>query len=756
MIGVLRIPETVKEDVLAYRSRVAEFINGETSDVSFRAYRVPMGIYEQRTSGEFMVRIRIGAGLVTPAQLQIIAELSKKFGDGTLHVTTRQDIQIHRVLIENTADVLESLLEAGLSARGGGGNTVRNVSACARTGVCPSQVFDVAPYSIAIAEYLIQDRSSFNLPRKYKIVFSACSSDCGLASVADLGFFAVNRDGKEGFEVYAAGGLGGSPNVAIKVEDFVEKEEIFEVAEAVKQLFDEHGDRSNKHKARLRYVLARLGDDEFKKLYLKYRQSVKSDGLRGDVPDIRDVGSSQTSDGPAVALELGPNVLPENAAGNYSIRLRLKKGDITADDLAKIAEIAEKYSHGLVRATQRQDLILTSVLQDDVAKVIDELKPLGFDIVEDTTTKLVACTGAATCKLGLCLSRGLSDAIEDELSGFKDSDLTIRISGCPNSCGHHSIAAIGFQGKAKRVNGKLMPCYDVMAGANISQGQASLAKKLGTIPAKKIPAMLKEAFETDSLDQKKLKAIVKSYGDFTVGDFSDDLFFDYDSDKPFSLEGRGPGECGAGVMDVIKVDIDEAKSAIKQLRDTQTDEDRNASISKAITSAARSLLVVFGHEPKKEREIFDLFTKNLIEPGWVGADCSKLLDGVLDFKLGDRESLEDISALANQLVERVEELFFSLDASLKFRAKPVTDPADARSDESDAATVDLRGVGCPLNFVKAKLALEQVQVGQILDVLLDDGEPVKNVPASFADQGQEIVDIKQAGDHHVVRVKRKV
>ncbi|KKK62576.1 hypothetical protein LCGC14_3002940, partial [marine sediment metagenome] len=173
-------------------------------------------------------------------------------------------------------------------------------------------------------------------------------------------------------------------------------------------------------------------------------------------------------------------------------------------------------------------------------------------------------------------------------------------------------------------------------------------------------------------------------------------------------------------------------------------------------SAARSLLVVFGHEPKKEREIFDLFTKNLIEPGWVGADCSKLLDGVLDFKLGDRESLEDISALANQLVERVEELFFSLDASLKFRAKPVTDPADARSDESDAATVDLRGVGCPLNFVKAKLALEQVQVGQILDVLLDDGEPVKNVPASFADQGQEIVDIKQAGDHHVVRVKRKV
>ena len=756
MIGVLRIPETVKEDVLAYRSRVAEFINGETSDVSFRAYRVPMGIYEQRTSGEFMVRIRIGAGLVTGQQLRVIAELSKKYGDGTLHITTRQDIQIHRVPIENTADVLESLLEAGLSARGGGGNTVRNVSACPRTGVCPGHVFDVAPYSIALAEYLIQDRSSFNLPRKYKIVFSACSSDCGLASVADLGFFAVNKDGKEGFEVYAAGGLGSNPNVAIKVEDFIDKEEIFEVAEAIKQLFDEHGDRSNKHKARLRYVLARLGDDEFKKLYLKYREAVKSSGLRGDVPDIRDVGSSGAGDGIAAALELGQNVLPENTAGNYSIRLRLKKGDVTADDLAEVAAIAERYSHGLVRATQRQDMILTSVLRDDVAKVIDELKTIGIDVVADTTTKVVACTGAATCKLGLCLSRGLSDAIEDELSGFKDSNLTIRISGCPNSCGHHSIAAIGFQGRAKRVSGKLMPCYDVMAGAKILQGQASLAKKLGTVPAKKIPAMLKEAFETDSLDQNKLRGLVKSYGDFTTGDFPDNYYFDYDSDQPFSLAGRGPGECGAGVMDVIKVNIDEAKSAIKQLRDTQTDADRNASISKAIVSAARSLLIVFGHEPKKEREIFDLFTKNLIKSGWVHADSSKLLEGVLDFKLGDRDTLEDLASLAGQLVERVEELFLSLDANLKFRAKPVTDSAVAQSAEPDTATADLRGVGCPLNFVKAKLALEQVQVGQTLDVLLDDGEPVKNVPASFADQGQEIVDIKQAGDHHIVRVKRKV
>jgi len=266
---ILHIPQSVKEDTHGYRSRVKKFLDGQTSPVAFRAYRVPMGIYEQRTAGKFMVRIRIGAGLVLPHQLERIAQLSKTYGDGIIHVTTRQDIQIHEVDIEDTPDVLEGLLEAGLSSRGGGGNTVRNVTACPEAGVCPEEEFDVAPYAIAAAEYLLQDRSSFNLPRKYKIVFSGCPKDCAFASIADLGFFAHMKNGVKGFSVYAAGGLGSNPAVAAKIEDFIEAEEIFEVAEAIKKLFDKYGDRANKHKARLRYVLARVGIEEFIKLYLK-------------------------------------------------------------------------------------------------------------------------------------------------------------------------------------------------------------------------------------------------------------------------------------------------------------------------------------------------------------------------------------------------------------------------------------------------------------------------------------------------------
>ena len=278
---ILRIPESVKEDTLRYRSKVKEFLDGQTSPIAFRAYRVPMGVYEQRTAGKFMVRIRVGAGLVLPFQLERIAELAKRYGNGVLHVTTRQDIQIHEVKIEDTPDVLEGLLEVGLSSRGGGGNTVRNVSACPEAGVCLKEEFDVAPFAIATAEYLLQDRSSFNLPRKYKIVFSGCSQDCAFASVADLGFFAHKKDGIKGFAVYAAGGLGSNPAVSVKIEDFVKADDIFEVAETIKRLFDKHGDRSNKHKARLRYVLARVGIEDFVKLYQKESTFHQINGAQG-------------------------------------------------------------------------------------------------------------------------------------------------------------------------------------------------------------------------------------------------------------------------------------------------------------------------------------------------------------------------------------------------------------------------------------------------------------------------------------------
>ncbi len=728
---ILNIPETVKQDTLAYRGKLKKFIMGDTSPMMFRAYRVPMGIYEQRTTGNFMVRIRIGAGLALPFQLQRIAELSKTYGNGILHITTRQDIQIHEINIKDTADVLEGLLEVALSSRGGGGNTVRNITACPEAGVCPNEEFDVAPYAIATAEYLLQDRSSFNLPRKYKIVFAGCSQDCAFACIADLGFFAHAKNGTKGFAVYAAGGLGPNPAVAVKVEDFINTEEIFEVAEAVKRLFDKHGDRTNKHKARLRYVLARLGTEEFTKLYQQERQALKTDGLPYEPPQIRDIASDYpVTDSPT------------------NVRLWLKNGDIPADDLSKVAQLADRYGQGLIRTTQLQDLLITAVSQKDLDKINSELKNLSINVSPGGIGKIVACTGAATCKLGLCLSRNLADAISTKFSQTDLPDTVIRISGCPNSCGHHHIADIGLQGKAKRINGKLMPCYDVLIGAKTTETDAHLAKNIGTVPAKQIPDLLSEALTNGTLEKKRLKTLTAEYTVRNKKSFPDDYYYDYGAAEPFSLAGRGPGECGAGVMDIIRLDLDEAKDALKS---TPHDSD---SIYKAIIAAARALLVTFGLEPKKHRQILTAFTKHIVEPGWVKPETQQLLDDALDYKMGDKDSIDDLHGRSEELVNRLEELFLSLDAHLKFKIEPISKKTDTPAAETENHIIDLKGVACPLNFVKAKLELEKLEINDILEVLLDQGEPVRNVPESFAEQGQEVIEIKNIGDHFSVKVRR--
>jgi len=729
---VLRIPETVKEDTLGYRGKVEQFIKGGTSAISFRAYRVPMGVYEQRTTGKFMVRIRIGAGLVLPLQLARIAELSKKYGNGILHVTTRQDIQVHEVNIEDTPDVLEGLLEVGLSPRGGGGNTVRNVTACSRAGVCPHQQFDVTPYSVATAEYLLQDRSSFNLPRKYKLVFSCCHRDCAYASVADLGFFAHVKDGVEGFSVYAGGGLGPNPSVGVKLEKFVEGGEVFEVAEAVKRLFDKHGDRSNKHKARLRYVLARVGAEEFTRLYQQERQILKSEGLAYGAPEIRDIASDYP--------------VGESAT---TVRLWLTNGDIPADDLDIVGQIAARYGQGLVRTSQLQDLLITGVGNEDVEKVDSELKDLSVNVFSNGGPKVVACAGASTCKLGLCLSRGLSGAISRSLGHENLLKTIIRISGCPNSCGHHYIADVGFEGRAKRIHGKLMPCYDVLVGAKTVEGNARLAERIGTVPAKRIPDLLAEAVRNGNIEKELLKTLIAQYSNISEESLPGDYYYDWNSDKPFSLAGRGPGECGAGVMDVMKVDIDEAKDAIKTL--PVSDEN----VYKAIVAAARALLFTVGLEPKKDREIFAAFKQHLIEPGWVKPQRQQLLDNALDWKMGDVESIKDLLSQVEEMVSRIEVLFLSLDANLKFKIEPIVQETNVETDETKNRTIDLRGVACPLNFVKAKLELEKLEIGGILEVLLDEGEPVRNAPASFVEQGQSVLEVKSVDDYYCVKVRRE-
>jgi sulfite reductase (ferredoxin) len=759
---ILRIHETVRQDMLAFRQQVLRFIEGDMSPVAFRAYRVPMGVYEQRTQGTYMVRTRLGAGLALPSQLKRIADLSKAYGNGILHVTTRQALQIHDVSIEDTAAVLEGLLEVGVCSRGGGGNTVRNVTCCARAGLCLHEAFDVTPHTIAVAEYLLQNRSSFNLPRKFKIVFSGCTEDCANASVADLGFFAHGQDGQRGFAVYAAGGLGGQPRVAILLEEFVPEHEIFAVAEAMKRLFDKHGDRSNKRRARLRYVLDRVGANKFKQLYQAERTTIAAEGMDDELPNLRDLSQAfqrTVADHPPTEIPDGLDILPEKSAGLWTLRLKLALGDIRADDLSTVAAMAEQHSRGFVRATQDQNLLLSSVPTGHLPMLSDALSGLaGISINAHDGPSIVSCAGAATCKLGLCLARGLASAISKQLAqtarAVKGVEKTIKISGCPNACGQHYLADIGFQGRARRINGRLMPWYDVLVGGHMEEGRARLAHTIGSVPAQRIPDMLGQAFPEGDLSEERVTALVEEYSQLDMDAIPEAYYRDFGATGPFSLAGRGPGECGAGVMDVVQVDIDQARQAVKNAAQTQDDRVCSEHLYQAVLASARSLLIIFGFEAKRDREVFAGFEKHLIKPGWVKEQARDLFNALLDFRLGDMASLSQWADQVTELTQRVELLFSSLDAGLNFTVEPI-EARKALSVQTPEGMIDLRGVLCPLNFVKAKLALERIEIGQVLEVLLDEGEPMRNVPASFAQQGQTVIETKQLEDHFAIYVYRQ-
>ncbi len=775
-----QLPQSIRKDTLAYRQKLKVFLDGQTTATAFRACRVPRGIYEQRQAGEFMVRVRIPAGMVFPGQMKRLADLSRTYGNGVLHVTTRQDIQIHELKIEETPDVLESLLEVGLSPRGGGGNTVRNITACPRAGGCPDEAFDVRPYAIALSEYLLDFESSFNLPRKFKVAFSGCSQDCTLASVTDLGFFAHENDGSNGFAVYAGGGLGSNPRVGVKIEDFVEVDEVFQVAEAMKRVFDAHGDRANKHQARLRYVLDRVGEGEFVKLYKTQLEKLRQEQLQ--TPAIRQISSTSNGGASSTARPQPANgyedwrknnVLAEKEPGEFTVRLRLDLGDIPAEDLEAIGSLAQTTGEGFARTTQTQDLLLCRVREEDLPFVFERLGALKTEVVNTAGPKLVACAGASTCRLGLCRSRDLAKAISTELRK-KDwpiqlSSEAIRISGCPNSCGQHYISAIGLQGRAKRVGGKLVPCYVVLNRGLAKEAQARLAEQVGVVPAKNVPALIsavlkllvgrrkeQQSLESAVADAKEeIKKLTAGYSHIPSIDEQPEMYRDFGATVEFSLAGRGPGECGAGVMDVIRLDIDQAKEALNNAKASSDAKGKSNALYGSIVAAARALLITRGLEPSKDRQIFAAFSEHLIEPGWVAKETKELLDQALDYRLGDTDDIGHLEEPVGRMLVRVEELFRSLDANLNFRVEPVSKQSPKEKPPRDAEhVIDLRGVACPLNFVKAKLELEKIAVGQVLELLLDGGEPVANVPASFTEQGQELLEVSQCGECFRVKVRR--
>lgn len=673
-----------------FQKTLEQFKSKVVSEAQFRAIRVPMGIYEQRESGTYMLRVRFPAGGVLPEQVRRLGHVSSTFGNGMLHVTTRQEFQVHRVPLDSIVPALRSLAEAGLSTKGGGGNTVRNVTACFDSGVCPHEVFDVAPHAVALTERLMPDPLSFHLPRKYKIAFAACSHDCSGATVNDLGFIAKRQKGADGFAVFVAGGMGGKSRVANLLHEFIPAADAFLVAEAVKRVFDKNGDRKNKHLARLRFLVERIGLTAFRDLYEKewaVLGALSPAPLKTRPYPGRNRSLVKPENAKAVTVSADyarwfvSNVTPQKQPGFFMVHIPLALGDLAAAKTGPLGDIVAAYGEGILCATQSQNLVLRWIAKSELPVLHAKLDAIGLAGAEAPVLRnLVACAGASTCRLGICLSRGLAKAIRQELIGSQLKleslgDLAIHISGCPNSCGRHPVGNIGLSGAARRVDGQLIPYYAVQLGGRVEEGKTRFGTNVGAVPARNAPAFVRDLLATwkkssdsadfhsfvDNTGRAVAANLIERHQQAPVSKQNKEFFRDWDANSPFSLAGRGAGECSAGVFDLIEVDLANARESLEAGR-----------FYAAALSAARALLVTRNLQPQRDQEVFELFQKHFVAEGFVDRAMAK----VVGAGAGAAASSNPDKAFAGRgaevttLVASVRLLYENMDASLRF--KPAT------------------------------------------------------------------------------------
>ena len=679
-----RVSDRIQAELDEFQNVVERFKSGAINEGQFRVIRVPAGVYEQRENGTYMLRVRFPAGGVTPSHLRRLGEVSAQFGNGVLHLTTRQEFQIHRVPLDSILPALRSLAGAGLSTKGGGGNTVRNITACVDSGVCRDGIFDVAPYAVATTERLLADPLSLQLPRKYKIAFAACAKDCSGATVHDLGFIARQQNGLEGFGVYVAGGMGGKSRIASLLHEFIPASDTSVVAEAVKRVFDKNGDRKNKHLARLRFLVEKIGLDAFRKLY-----ETELAGLLASPPEPLEFRPlPQPAAAPANGETITPaagfdrwlahNVAPQKQPGYSLVQIPLALGDLPAGKAAALADILTAHGDHILWATQSQNAGLRWITAAELPAVHQQLTALGLAEPEAPILRnLVACAGASTCRLGICLSRGLAKAVRTELSA-SDLDLdslgefSIHISGCPNSCGRHPIGNLGFSGAARRVGENLVPFYAVQLGGRVAEGQSRFGTNVGAVPAKNAPAFVRDLLGAwkkspeagdfhrflDNDGRKIAGEVLARYQDVPPLAGRKEFYQDWDANELFSLAGRGQGECSAGVFDLIEVDLANAREAQEA-----------GQLYAAALAAARALLVVQRAQPKSDVETFALFQKHFIEAGLVdGALTEVIAAGACAAATADPTRTFDGSPVdVATLVASVRLLHESLDASLRFK-----------------------------------------------------------------------------------------
>jgi sulfite reductase (ferredoxin) len=646
-----QIPEGLAREIDVFETEITLRKQGKLDERLFAETRLRRGVYGQRYDngqwhdgkkvreftypcGELkkgpntlwdapgMQRIKIPAGGLNAGQLEALGELAEEYSDGIAHVTTRQDVQLHYVHIDDTPSLMRRLAAAGITTREACGNVVRNVTACPYAGVCPDEIFDVTPYARALSKFLLGHPDCQNFGRKFKPAFSGCSQHgCGLTNIHDLGLVAVTRSEgekqKRGFAMYVGGGLGAVPYQAKLFDSFVPVDELLPIAQAIARVFARHGEKKNRTRARIKFLIQDLGIDKFRELVLEERENLPPDPRWDEylehAEEFEELPLKPAGKGPLLGSSafqrwVKTNVRPQKQAGYAVVTVTLPLGDITANQLRTLADIARRFTTETIRTTVEQNIILRWISWDDLCDVYQALQSAGLgEPGAETIIDITTCPGTDTCKLGISSSRGLAAELRNRLAeksyqyGESVQNLHIKISGCFNGCGQHHVADLGFYGVSRKMGGYAVPHYQVVLGGEWAHNAGSYGMPVIAIPSKNIPEVvsrLVDRYATGRSKGEMFKDFIRRMGKVELKRMLEDLarppanpsdrslFSDWGDPREYSLADMGIGECAGELVSATDFDL---AAAERELFEAQVAWE-NGQIEQAGATAYQSML----------------------------------------------------------------------------------------------------------------------------------------------------------------------
>ncbi|WP_016988639.1 HEPN domain-containing protein [Flavobacterium sp. ACAM 123] len=683
----------VQKEIVDLERKIALFKEGKIDDERFRSLRLARGVYGQRQEGVQMIRIKLPFGRVTSEQLERITKVSDEYSTGRLHITTRQDIQIHYVSLDRTPELWAQLAIDDITLREACGNTVRNITASELAGVDVDEPFDVSPYAHAMFQFFLRNPICQEMGRKFKISFSSSDKDTALSYLHDLGFIPKIVNGERGFKVMLGGGLGSQPAHAELLSEFIPANQIIPTTEGVLRIFDRYGERAKRLKARMKFLIKDIGRDEFMRLVDEEKAALSYQSIEIDTTDF-DVAIPETLlEVPKVTIEdtvafetwKKSNVIAQKQAGYYAIGIKVLLGDFYTDKATLLADLIKNYGANELRFSLKQNIVVRNIKEENLAFFYLELVKLDFATLGyDTINDITACPGTDTCNLGIASSTGIAQELERvlklEFPQYQENrEITIKISGCMNACGQHNMSAIGFQGMSIKAGKLVAPALQVLlGGGNLGNGSGRFSDKVIKVPSRRGPDALRyilNDFEANAngklfLDyyitqgEKYFYELLKPLADTTNLVEAD--FIDWGNADNY-VKAVGVGECAGVVIDLVATLLLEAKDKLTFAQEAFEDKNWADAIYHAyagFVNGAKALLLSENEKTNHQAGIINLFDTVFVETNKIELQ-STLKD--LVFQINKTEPSEEF---AQKYIQEAIAFFDTIEA---FRLKDLSD-----------------------------------------------------------------------------------